>query len=121
MKFKAKEIISETETGQKGDLCCVDSEGVEWRYTGDNRSFDQDGKLHRLNGPAVEHPDGAKEWWLNGVRHRSDGPAVEWANGEVAWWFQGVCYSNIGGWLNRLAKIDPSHAEDMKMVWANFA
>jgi hypothetical protein len=23
-------------------------------------------KLHREDGPAVEYPDGTKEWWLNG-------------------------------------------------------
>ena len=27
------------------------------------------GKLHRTDGPAVIHEDGAKEWWLNDVRY----------------------------------------------------
>jgi hypothetical protein len=26
------------------------------------------GKLHRKNGPAIEHRDGTKEWWLNGLQ-----------------------------------------------------
>jgi len=39
------------------------------------------GELHREDGPAVEHPDGTKEWCLNGKRHREDGPAIEYSNG----------------------------------------
>lgn len=35
------------------------------------------GLLHRENGPAVEYPDGSKEWFLNHQRHRNDGPAIE--------------------------------------------
>jgi hypothetical protein len=27
-----------------------------------------DGKLHRLEGPAIERTDGFKEWWLWGTR-----------------------------------------------------
>jgi hypothetical protein len=25
------------------------------------------GKLHRTDGPAIEHSDGDKEWYLNGI------------------------------------------------------
>jgi hypothetical protein len=25
-------------------------------------------------------------WYVNGKLHRLDGPAVEWANGERKWW-----------------------------------
>jgi len=32
--------------------------------------------LHREDGPAIEHSDGCKWWYLNGKRHREDGPAV---------------------------------------------
>ena len=28
------------------------------------------GKLHRLDGPAIEYSGGDKEWWLNGVRQK---------------------------------------------------
>jgi hypothetical protein len=73
------------------------------------------GKLHRLDGPAVEHPRGSKEWyfegelhrengpafvcfngyaswkeyWVNGKRHRADGPAVEFKDGFKRWCYQG--------------------------------
>ena len=42
-------------------------------------------QLHRLDGPAVEHANGYKEWRVNGKLHRLDGPAVEYADGDKAW------------------------------------
>ena len=42
---------------------------TEWRNL--------EGKFHRENGPAIEHSDGYKSWWINGQRHRIDGPAIE--------------------------------------------
>ncbi|MDP2696101.1 MAG: hypothetical protein Q8O87_02500 [bacterium] len=45
-----------------------------------------DGKLHREDGPAIEHADGTKEWFINGKRHREDGPAKEWPDGKKSWY-----------------------------------
>jgi len=50
------------------------------------------GKLHREDGPAVEHANGDKYWCLNGKLHREDGPAREWANGYKEYWYDGVYY-----------------------------
>lgn len=47
------------------------------------------GRLHRVDGPAIEHPDGTKEWYLNGLRHREDGPAIERADGTGKYWHRG--------------------------------
>ena len=44
---------------------------------------------HRLDGPAVQWPDGSKEWWVNDERHRLDGPAIEDADGSKEWWVNG--------------------------------
>ena len=41
---------------------------------------------HRTDGPAVEWPDGHKQWWVDEKLHRLDGPAVEYANGEKEWY-----------------------------------
>jgi hypothetical protein len=41
--------------------------------------------LHREDGPAVEHHNEAKEWFLNGLRHREDGPAIVWEDGQEEW------------------------------------
>jgi hypothetical protein len=47
------------------------------------------GELHRTDGPAVERPNGYREWWVEGKPHRVDGPAIEWANGDRSWWVEG--------------------------------
>ena len=49
----------------------------------------ENGKLHRVDGPAVEWANGTREWWLNGRLHRIDGPAIEVANGDCEWWVEG--------------------------------
>jgi len=28
--------------------------------------YNEYGQLHRDDGPAIEYPDGRKEWWVNG-------------------------------------------------------
>jgi hypothetical protein len=43
------------------------------------------GELHRTDGPAVERPNGYREWWVEGKPHRVDGPAIEYADGTRAW------------------------------------
>lgn len=45
--------------------------------------------LHRVDGPAVTHLNGATEWFLNGWRHRVDGPAIEFPDGGKQWWVKG--------------------------------
>ena len=43
--------------------------------------------LHRDNDlPAVEYPNGDKEWWCLGIRHRLNGPAVIYGNKQF--WFE---------------------------------
>ena len=45
--------------------------------------------LHRVDGPAVTHLNGATKWFLNGWRHRVDGPAIEFPDGGKQWWVKG--------------------------------
>ena len=67
----------------------VDEEGtVKW--------YNENGQLHREDGPAVEYADGGRQWYLNDQLHREDGPAIEWANGTVEWWLHGVKYPPTG-------------------------
>jgi len=58
-----------------------------------NREWYLNGKLHRIDGPAVEYYNGAKFWYLNGKYHRTDVdemgvslPAIEFANGDKSWY-----------------------------------
>ena len=61
---------------------------VKVNSNGDKRWFLND-KLHREDGPAVEHADGDKLWFLNGKIHREDGPAVECTDGTKYWYLNG--------------------------------
>jgi hypothetical protein len=58
-------------------------------------------QFHREDGPAVEHYDGTKSWYLNGKHHRLDGPAVEYSNGSKAWWFNGKLHREDGPAIER--------------------
>ena len=49
----------------------------EWRLNG---------RLHRINGPAVEYPSGNKFYYKNGKLHRDDGPAIELIDGSKFWY-----------------------------------
>lgn len=46
------------------------------------------GKIHRLNGPAIISKNGTEEWYINNKRHREGGPAyiVYWnIDGNMVW------------------------------------
>ncbi len=57
---------------------------------------DEDGELHRDDGPAVIDADGAQYWYQHGKRHREDGPAVIEADGTQEWWRKGECHRDDG-------------------------
>ena len=50
------------------------------------RYYNEQGQLHREDGPARVYADGTKSWYINGKRHREDGPAVEWSDGDKEWY-----------------------------------
>jgi hypothetical protein len=60
--------------------------GVLCEYHYGNRSYQLNNKLHREDGPALEHINGNKWWFLNGQLHREDGPAFEGNNDDKEWW-----------------------------------
>lgn len=60
------------------------------------------GKLHREDGPAVEHLNGDKAWFVNGELHREDGPAIEYTNGTNEWYLNDKEYSEEE-WKHRLS------------------
>jgi hypothetical protein len=62
--------------------CKTDPGGVK-------RWFNELGQCHRLDGPAAEYPSGLKEWWVDGKLHRLDGHAIEWYSYKE-WWIDGV-------------------------------
>lgn len=60
------------------------------------------GKLHRIDGPAVEYANGSKAWYLAGRLHRVDGPAIEWVSGGVGWYLDGKLLTKEE-WFNSLS------------------
>lgn len=74
---------------EEGKLHRVDGPALEWPDK-DGKAWYIHGKLHREDGPAMEGPLG-KSWYKNGKRHRLDGPAVEyeWADGRKEWYRNG--------------------------------
>jgi hypothetical protein len=83
-----------------------------------NKRWFVNGKLHRIDGPAIEYMSGGKEWHLNGILHREDGPAatgvaanlwylndllhredgpaVEGSNGDKEWYSKGMLHRTDG-------------------------
>jgi hypothetical protein len=72
-------------------------------YSNGNKEWYQDGKLHRVGGPAIIDRDGTKLWYQYGKIHRIDGPAVEYANGYKSWYQNDKLHRTNGPareWLN---------------------
>ena len=69
---------------------------VKVDQNGTRRYYNSAGRLHRTDGPAVEHANGTKEWCQNGCLHREDGPAVVCENGRREWFLNGVLHRTDG-------------------------
>jgi len=72
---------------KNGKLHRLDGPAIEW--ADGTESWFQNGYLHRLDGPAVKYRDGTSVWKRYGKFHRLDGPAVEFASGTKEWWQNG--------------------------------
>lgn len=59
----------------------IDAEGTK-------RWFNEDYRLHREDGPAIEWATGTKFWYIDGDFHRINGPAIEYSFGENEWWYE---------------------------------
>jgi hypothetical protein len=81
----------------------------------------KNGKLHREDGPAVIHRDGAKEWYWNDRRHRSDGPAVVGSDNCGTLYVYGRYCLTAEEWVTELLEggwIEPSQAIFLKLKFA---
>ncbi len=66
---------------------------IKTEFPNGTKYHNEKGLLHRTDGPALEHNDGYKSWWINGERHREDGPAIEWNDGDKSWYLNDTEYS----------------------------
>ena len=48
----------------------------------------KDGKLHNWEGPAVVHPDGKEEYFINGLSYTKDGHHKAKKSGDGLPWFK---------------------------------
>ncbi len=46
-------------------------------------------KIHREDGPAIENANGDKWYYINDELHREDGPAIEFVNGSKCYFING--------------------------------
>jgi hypothetical protein len=83
-EYTVKVYNDRTEWYQNGKLHRLDGPAIEWA-DGDKEWF-QNSQRHRLDGPTVEWANGSKSWYVNNQRHRLDGPAVEWSDGSKSWY-----------------------------------
>ena len=58
----------------------------------------ENGQVHREDGPAYEYADGARKWCKNGKFHREDGPAVVWESGSYSYYLNGNFYTKEEYW-----------------------
>jgi hypothetical protein len=75
---------------KEGEFHREDGPAIE--HDNGNKEWFINGKYHREDGPACEWADGYKSWYQNGKRHRLDGPAMEWSNGRKEWYQNGVLH-----------------------------
>jgi len=60
------------------------------------RHFDELGRLHRTDGPAIIQADGSQYWHVDGKKHREGGPAIVLANGSRLWYRDGELHRTDG-------------------------
>ena len=75
----------------------------------------EEGQLHRDDGPAMIWPDGTKLWYQNDKRHRTDDPAVILSDGSEEWFLNDKQYS-FTEWADKL-NLDQKTRLEMVMKW----
>jgi hypothetical protein len=52
--------------------------------------YRQNGKFHRICGPARTFSDGSEEWHYRGQLHCTSGPAIRNGSGHTEYWINGI-------------------------------
>jgi hypothetical protein len=92
---------TKTWMNKRGKLHRLDGPAIE--CTDSTKYWYQNGLRHRLDGPAIEFPNGGKEWWANGVIHREDGPAFIFSSGRKSWYLNDVRYLTKESYFDALS------------------
>lgn len=68
----------------------IDKNGTKYYYN-------DEGKYHRTDGPAIEYSTGGKEWWVCGEKHRLYEPAyTNEYMGTKSYYIAGALYNLYG-------------------------
>jgi hypothetical protein len=86
---------------KRGKLHRLDGPAVE--FANGDEEWHKNGLLHRLDGPAYITADGHKEWFFEGLLHREDGPAVIYSDGTKKWWLKNVLYKTKESYFDALS------------------
>ena len=80
------------------------------------------GTYHREDGPAVIHPSGRQEWYINGKHHRIDGPARILEDGTQQWWVndRNITTIEIESWIQTQNVTWPWDAETQAQFLLSF-
>jgi hypothetical protein len=79
---------------EQGQLHREDGPAVEFA-NGDKYYYKND-LLHREDGPAIIYANGSKKYYKNDIRHREDGPAIEYADGGKEYYINGKRHREDG-------------------------
>ena len=77
---------------------------IKKEFPNETEYYNEQGLLHRTDGPAIDYISGHKEWYINGIRHREDGPAIEYSSGTKYWYLNDISYSEQE-WEQEITKI----------------
>ena len=91
IEYTVRVFEDETKWYKEGKLHRLDGPAIEW--SDGDREWWIEGKRHREDGPAIEYSSGSKYWFVEDKSHRLDGPAIEYYNGDKEWWIEGVNYT----------------------------
>lgn len=85
------------------------------KYANGDRKYYTNGKLDRVNGPAIVMSSGCREWYQNGLLYRDGGlPSIVNDNGELMW----IDEKNYPSGLFHRDGDKPTHIHsDGKMEW----
>jgi hypothetical protein len=65
-------------------------------YTNGNKYYYKNGLIHREDGPAIEFADGEKHYFINGLMHNENGPAAEYKDGSIVYYRNGLIQREDG-------------------------
>jgi hypothetical protein len=77
--------------------------------------FNDNGELHRTDGPAIIIDNGTLWWMVNDELHRLDGPAIELYDGRKNYYINNIIYSEKD-YYNHLDVIVYNRSKKLKAI-----